>query len=478
MKIRFRVFLALFITVIVFAGQSCRKDSMFQEGSVNLKFSTDTVFFDTVFTSVGSITIPFKIFNTYNNPVQISSISLSGGASSQFRMNVDGDPGDAFYDIEIPANDSLYIFVEVTVDPNMDALPFVIEDSIVFVTNGNAQDVKLLAYGQNAHFHYGQILCDTTWTDDLPHVIIGSVLVDSLCSLTITEGTNIYLHGGSYFYVLGTMNVLGTKDSIVTFQGDRLEDFYKDVPGQWEGIYYLRGSFGNTMHYAEIKNANEGISMGFSTDPDLGSFLAKRPELTITHSKIHDCQDNGIIALNSIIDATNVLVYNTGGSDAALFLGGTYDFTHCTLASYSSTYLAHQTATLGILDYFAFSLTDILQDALDAQFTNCIIYGSLPEGNEIVIDTLNGTPISFTYNFDHCLLRTDISPDSIQNTETIFNLSPVFTDIGEGDYHPAAASPAINAGIPVPGITDDLDGNDRPFNATLPDIGCYETEVE
>lgn len=235
MKIRFRVFLALFITVIVFAGQSCRKDSMFQEGSVNLKFSTDTVFFDTVFTSVGSITIPFKIFNTYNNPVQISSISLSGGASSQFRMNVDGDPGDAFYDIEIPANDSLYIFVEVTVDPNMDALPFVIEDSIVFVTNGNAQDVKLLAYGQNAHFHYGQILCDTTWTDDLPHVIIGSVLVDSLCSLTITEGTNIYLHGGSYFYVLGTMNVLGTKDSIVTFQGDRLEDFYKDVPDSGRG---------------------------------------------------------------------------------------------------------------------------------------------------------------------------------------------------------------------------------------------------
>lgn len=133
-------------------------------------------------------------------------------------MNVDGESGVVFHDIEIPGNDSLYVFIEVTVDPNADALPYIIEDSILFETNENWQNVKLIALGQNAHFHFGEIICDTTWTDDLPHVIIGSVLVDSLCTLTITEGTNIHMHGGSYFYVLGTLNVIGTKDSIVSFQ--------------------------------------------------------------------------------------------------------------------------------------------------------------------------------------------------------------------------------------------------------------------
>jgi len=478
---RQRIKYLFFILVLVGAfTQSCRKDSIYSATDAMLEFSEDTVHFDTVFTTVGSITLPLKLYNNYTEALLIENIQLQGGDASQFRINVDGESGINFSQIEIPANDSLYLFIEVTVDPNNDALPYVIEDLISFTTNGNLQDVKLIAYGQNAHFYYGQILCDTTWTDDLPHVIIGSVLVDTLCALTITEGTNIYLHGGSYFYVLGTLNVLGTKDSIVTFQGDRLEEFYEDVPGQWEGIYLLRGSFDNIIRYAEIKNANQGINMGLSTNPDVTSFYENQPELIIENSKIFDCQLNGITAINCKIDATNTLIYNCGGSNSALFLGGDYYFKHCTLGAYSSDYLAHQTPALGITDYFAYSLDLTLQNDLTrADFTNCIIYGSIAEGNEIVIDTLN-VPTVFNFNFSSCVLRTDINPDLLNDTGCFFNVDPQFANIGERNYCPTVGSPAINAGIAIPisPVLIDINGEPRPFGATLPDIGCYETSTE
>lgn len=473
-------FVLLIAFVLAWAASGCRKEILNDDPSAVLRFSEDTVHFDTVFTTVGSITLPLKLFNDYNTTLNITNITLSGGASSQFRMNVDGQPGETFTDIEIPPKDSIYIFVEVTVDPNAEALPYVIEDSIVFFTNGNEQSVKLIAWGQNAHFHYGEILCDTVWNDDLPHVVVGSVLVDSLCQLTITEGTNIYMHGGSYFYVLGTLKVYGTKDSLVTFQGDRLEDFYKDVPGQWEGIYLLRGSTNNLIEYAEIRNAIEGVTLGYSTDPDINSFLDNQPSLEIRNTKLFDIQNNGITALNSVIKATNVLIYHIGASNAALFLGGDYQFRHCTLAGYGSTYLTHQTPVLGIFDYFAFSSELVLQsDLTRADFYNSIIYGSIAEGDEVVIDTSAAMTV-FNFLFDHCVLRTTYDQDLLNDNSCFFNQDPVFANIGERNYCPTTGSPALNAGIALPWdpVTIDLPGNPRPFAGTLPDIGAYETEAE
>ena len=480
-SIRNKTVLFSFLLLVVFLfAQSCRKDNFFTSADAELGFSEDTVHFDTVFTTVGSVTLPLKLYNNYNDNLLISNIQLAGGEASQFRMNVDGESGTVFTDIEIPPHDSLYVFIEVTVDPNNDALPYVIEDSISFTTNGNLQDVKLIAYGQNAHFHYGQILCDTTWNDDLPHVIIGSVLVDSLCSLTITEGTDIYLHGGSSFYVLGTLNVLGTKDSLVTFQGDRLEDFYKDVPGQWEGIYLLRGSLNNVIRYAEIKNANTGISLGYSTAEGFDAFFINQPTLTLENTKIFDIQNYGIESLNSRIKATNVLIYNIGQSNTFLSLGGDYNFRHCTLAGYSSKYLNHQAPALVLLDFYPFPDGTNLQNGITAaDFTNCIVYGSIAEGNEVVLDTLAEVTL-FNFNFDHCVLRSAINQDLLNDTGCFFNQDPIFANISERNYCPTTGSPALNSGITIPSdpVIIDILGNVRPFAATLPDIGCYETEAE
>lgn len=471
----------LLVSIVVAAGVSgCRKEVFNTDPNAVLRFSTDTLHFDTVFSTVGSITLPLKLFNDYTTTLEVSSITMSGGEISNFRFNVDGEPGEVFTDIVIPPNDSLYLFVEVTVDPNAEALPYVIEDSLIFFTNGNEQQVKLIAWGQNAHFHYGETLCDTVWNDDLPHVIIGSVLVDSLCQLTITEGTDIYMHGGSYFFVLGSLKVYGTKDAPVTFQGDRLEDFYKDLPGQWQGIYYLRGSTNNVLEYAIVKNAIEGLTLGFSTNPDIASFFDNAPNIDIRNTMIFDVQNNGITALNSVIKATNTLIYHVGGNNAALSLGGDYQFRHCTLAGYGSTYLTHQVPVLGVADYFAFTPDLVLQsDLTRADFTNCIIYGSIAEGDELVIDTLGEVTV-FNVNFDHCLMRTTYAEDLLNDVGCFFNQDPVFADIQERNYCPTTGSPALNSGVAIPSdpVLIDIRGALRPFPGTLPDIGAYETEAE
>ena len=173
---------------IISTNTSCRKDIGQSDGA--LEFSVDTVIFDTVFTTIGSVTRRFMIYNRDSRPVPISSAILAGGNDSKYRINIDGMSGVAFSDIEIPGDDSLFAFVEVTLDPNNQLDPAMVTDSVVFNTNGVQQDVDLVACGWDAHFIYptnfspslgafSVVNCDTTWTSEKPIVIYGLAAVDS-----------------------------------------------------------------------------------------------------------------------------------------------------------------------------------------------------------------------------------------------------------------------------------------------------------
>ena len=140
----------LFIWAVIFSG--CRKDRFETDSSSKLEFSTDTLTFDTVFTTLGSATRLFKVYNKHKHTINITSVKLAGGVQSNFRINVDAVPGTTFKDVEVLGNDSIYVFVEVTVDPNKLNTPLVIFDQVVFITNGNLQQVVLEAWGQDAHF--------------------------------------------------------------------------------------------------------------------------------------------------------------------------------------------------------------------------------------------------------------------------------------------------------------------------------------
>jgi len=462
--------LTFIFLLFVFTVISCKKDPIITDPSAKLEFSTDTVLFDTVFATIGSTTHHLKVYNRNNKKIIISSIRLAGGSSSQFRMNVDGIPATSVTDIEIPKKDSLYIFIEVTIDPTNGQLPFIVKDSIVFETNGNIQDVDLVAWGQDAHFFNGNTLCTQTWMNDKPYVIYNSILVDSSCTLTIMEGVRIYSHNNSGLFIKGTLLVNGTKDDPVTFQGERLEVFYDDVPGQWLGVFILRNGDNNVsaIKHAIIKNALYGVSLGSHDNPDLNSFTwDNHPGLLLQYSIIQNISRTGIFGFLSDITVENCLIFNCGQYNSQLVFGGVYDFNHVTLANFGSNIIEHKEPILH-LGNFAISNQELFPEDLYATFTNCIIYGSMD--NEIDLD--DGGNAAFNYLFENCLIKVDtsINTGTPNFISIIKNQNPLFADVSEDDYHLTATSPCIDAGKATT-LTDDLEKNTR--NAS-PDLGAYE----
>jgi len=462
-----KIYKYVFVTLLIgWMLASCKKDAVITDSSAKLDFSTDTVLFDTVFATVGSTTHQFRVYNNNKKNIVISSIRLAGGGNSQFRINVDGLSGTYFEEVEIPPNDSIYVFVEVTIDPSSGTLPFIINDSVVFVTNGNTQSVILNAWGQDAHFFNGTIFCDMNWTNDKPYVIYNSILVDSGCTLTIDPGVLVYSNNYSAIYVKGTLDVNGTVDDPVVFQADRLESFYQDIPGQWLGIFLLRGSVNNSIDHAEIKNAFYGVSVGSHDNPDLTSFTDDNaPDVVIDHSIIHNMTYTGIFGFFCYMVVRNTLVYDCGQHNAHLAFGGLYDFTHVTLANYGTENLEHADAVLE-MGNFAISGGVHASVSLDVTFTNCIVDGSIED--EIVFDDDNIS--SFDYVFENCVLKTTMATSGVEFISVQVNKSPVFVSIADEDYHLSSNSPCVDAGK-VTTVTDDLEENPRDAN---PDIGAYE----
>ncbi|NJN78122.1 MAG: hypothetical protein HC803_07120 [Saprospiraceae bacterium] len=186
--------------VIAMTVQSCVNDSILEDPGAKLEFSLDTLTFDTVFTAIGSTTRSFKVYNRNEKTVNISKVELAGIAGDAFRLNIDGSTGNVLTDITIPSNDSIYIFAEVTVDPNDLTNPYVITDEVRFEINGNEQKVTLEAWGQNANYIGGKgfvsgCTTDLFFTDEKPYVIYGILVIDN-CELTLPPGCQIYVHGG------------------------------------------------------------------------------------------------------------------------------------------------------------------------------------------------------------------------------------------------------------------------------------------
>ena len=140
---------------------SCKKENLQTEETATLQFSNDTIIFDTIFSSIGSVTKQLMVYN--NNNFDISTnVRLTGDTEGNFRMNVDGESGNNIQNVKILANDSMFVFVEVTIDPTNTNTPYLVSDSIIFTTGSKIQDVDLIAYGQDAYFHtantYGDII--------------------------------------------------------------------------------------------------------------------------------------------------------------------------------------------------------------------------------------------------------------------------------------------------------------------------------
>ena len=433
----------------------------------NLEFSVDTLVFDTVFTTVGSTTKQFKIYNNEKKTVQIDQIELMGGENSPFRMNVDGNIGTTLSNIRIEGKDSLFVFVEVTLDINSQSLPMIVEDSIRFRTNGKDQYVKLAVWGQDMYFHYSNFqqeiydFNEGIWPNDKPHVIYGAAIVDSAKTLTIQAGTQVHLHKNSVFYVYkSTLNIIGIPGNEVVFQGDRLEQDYQDVAGQYYGIYFQEAR-PSTIDYAILKNGTSGVHL-FSDDPSNPGYT-----LTMTNTIIQNQARYGVFIYSGAkVKAENCIISKNGTHALLVLEGGDFNFNHCDLLGYGSS----QNPAVGISNYFTNyqTATTNVGSINEGILYNCVLSGNLT--TELAIDTIQLSGVNLNFDFKNCLIKSEIEQTDAFYQSIYWNNDPMFTDPATYDFSFLPSSTLNGNGFATSVVTD-IFGNLRN---NPPDIGAIE----
>lgn len=407
--------LLIIVTLLLNLLAAC--DGLDENYSTNpnhrLSFSTDTLSFDTVFTTVGSATKQFMVYNHNDEPLNIERIIQASPATSGFRINVDGRKGDNFDNIRIAANDSMYIFVEVTVNPNGKDQPLLIQDSILFTYNSVKQSVLLEACGQDVKMIKGgeTLTADTRLTAERPYLIYDSLMIGKGVTVTVEEGTTFYMHDKAKIIVEGTIIANGTQEKPIVFRGDRLDFILNDLlpydrtPGQWEGIVFTNESFDNIFNNVIVRNGNNGITCEAS-DPE-------NSKLKITNSQITNMDGNVFKATNCNVEAANS-EFTNATIDVLNLNGGKYSFIHCTIANYMSLRPRHSEATDEEGSYTLQLLDNVSEKGsssyalLQADFDNCIIDGSLDSTKEITIRMDSKSALlnanNLKYHFNHCVL--------------------------------------------------------------------------
>ncbi len=509
-------------SVLIF-WSSCREDFNFSSSEGTLRFSKDTVYLDTVFTNIGSSTYTLKVYNTTDSNILIPKIKLQQGQNSNYRLNVDGLTGDLplggkeFSNVELLAKDSMYIFIETTIDiQNIAAnqTQFLYTDAIEFGST-NPQKVELVTLVKDAVFIYphqltnpdgstrietlsfdidgdgieddtniqGRFLDDDElhFTNEKPYVVYGYAAVGDGKILEIDPGSRLHFHANSGLLVTSGASIHAngqpssdaeTLDNEIIFEGDRLEPQFSDVPGQWQTIWLYNGSTNNTFNHTTIKNSTVGIlTDGNQDDPS---------KLDIKNTQIYNSSAFGILGRASHILAENIVINKSGQSSFAATFGGRYTVTHATIANYWTNSFRQFPALL--LNNFT---TDSDQNSipnplLSANFTNCIIYGN--NNPEVLLDPV--AEADFNFNFKNCLIYFDDPnnrfsgpfynfDDTNYYDNVRFNLDPGFLNSSENKLQIPLNSPASGQGTTAGTLNTDIEGNTRPNPS---DLGAYNAK--
>ena len=389
--------------------------------------------------------------------MRISSIHLAGATSSPYKLIVNGQESPVVNNLELRGKDSLYILVSVNVNPANQDLPFLVADSILFNTNGNQQEVKLVAYGQDAVFHRKGVIGNTTWPAGKPHVLIDSVLVRQGATLTIEKGARIFAGNKAVLLVSGTLRVEGTPKERVSFAGIRREQHYANAPGQWEGIRLLATSENNLIRYADIRNTMRGLRIG---NPGKAGTLVEG--CVIQYAFL-----DGIVAFTSDVKIVNTLIHNCGQYGFG-GLGGNYEVLYSTIVNYSNP-MQRETPAFVVTDYIPSS--SIKNQPTQLRLVNSIVYSDGSNyRNEVLLDG------KITADIAHNILRTDAYKSTLNVNGNILNVDPKFKEVRKQNFSLDTLSPASGAALPLPGISSDIKGIIR--SATKPDIGTFERTID
>ncbi|MES2559127.1 MAG: hypothetical protein V4590_05270 [Bacteroidota bacterium] len=463
-----KYFLFLLLSSALFF--SCRKEDEFTtDASARLAFSMDTVMFDTVFSQVGtnrplSITKQLWVINNNEKGVKVN-IRIAGNLYGIYKINIDGQPTNAIVGKEIRGKDSIVIFVQVYLNAVNQNTPFIVTDQLLFETNGNLQDVDLVAFAQDAHYFNGELLTGTNgnlhWTADKPYVIYDSILVPKGYTLTIDAGTKIHSHVKSAILIAGTLVVNGTQTNPVIFEGDRLDPDYRDRAGQWGSIHLLSSSTDNVITHAQIKNGLIGVRVDSLANN-------QNPKLVLRNSIIKNMSSVGLLCFTATVTAINNVVANCGQFTFYGRFGGTYNLYHNTFAAYPFNFNRQNEQFL--LDNSP--LTNEAGTQIIATFPlNVVMINNIVFGTEDEEMLINNHPQGGANSLliQQCLLKTKLT--ALEGNGNMLNQDPLFVNPATDDFQLKDNSPAKGRGIFVNVTTDLLE---KPRSTTAPSIGAYE----
>ena len=452
----------------------CFDDEFSTSSEHVLSFSTDSVRFDTVFTEQGTATKTFKVYNKHEKSLLITSIILADAEVSGFYINVDGTKGPDVYNYELPAKDSMFIFVEITPKKNDNNLPFLIKDSIVFITNGVRQDVKLEAYRQDAIRKRGEVITeDLQYNAEKPYIIYDSLVVESGATLTLLPGTQLFMHDKAKIVVRGKLLSEGTQAQPVVLRGDRTDNMfsylpYDRLPGQWDGLYIAQDSYNNRFVHTTMRGTVNGMVLDSSD--------VSQEKIKIHNSILHNSKGNLLTINQSKVTITNSEISNGTGS-LIMCDGGVVNVVQSTLANYFSLF---ETIREPMLVFNRFD-DETLPVQPNITFDNTIVVGSSR--------IMSPSDISDYTNilFRNCLF-TVAGSDDANFINSIWSATPMFNCVGGDIYYydyriSTTESSAYLMGDEsylTPELRTDMYGVERPEGVN-PDVGAYqivEAELE
>lgn len=432
-----RLLVLIFPALFGLIATGCISDSFSSSPSDILSFSTDTVSFDTVFTDLGTPTARLKVFNRSKKGIKISSIRLKN-PESNFSINVDGVSGSSFSDVEIRGNDSIFIFLECFIPETSGSKPALVEDELLFLTNGVQQSVLVEAWGQNVTRLRGlTVKNDMTLTAERPYVVFDTLTVAPGATLKILPGVQLLFHDKAFMKVKGRLEAVGRPGEMIDIRGDRLDNVLPDVgydilAGQWGGISIEPESFDNRLEYVDMRSTSEGLRVDSCAD------LSRR-KLLMVNSWLHNSQSTAFRSDYAWVDAYGC-VFSESAQAVVRLTGGKHEFVQCTLAN-NYLFSAITEPLLSLYHCLPEHMEDNNQPLMKASFENGIIYGLASDINE---GDLEGSDVYLRY-----MLLKSKGEDDDHFISCLWDCDPLFyTERSEYyfNYHLRPDSPAIGAG--------------------------------
>lgn len=440
------------ITALIIMMSGCENDYSYRGDAHSISFSADTLSFDTIFAGEASVTGRLMIYNKSGENITIDKIWLKGGKISEYNVNINGASDLEVVNLRMRDGDSLYVFVNVLPKESQDIYR-ISEDEICVKAGNNLWSAKLWACGVTARKVTGEIREDTEWTNDMPYVMKEKLIIDSVATLTIREGVEIYCTEGARLEIEGKLKATGTKDNNIVFRGMRRGSFYHDIPGQWDGIYTTVASGCAELRYTEIANATNAMMIDSATT------------IVMEGVRIRDTKHTGLVAYDAKVRMTNCLIYNCGREMLKIY-GGDTKIAHSTLAGYYrwDTRLESGIWVNGEGNCPEVKLFDLRNSVVVGNQSNELEMGEgLTKDNCLV---------------SHCYIR--LGTKWKEDTDERFDMvkagkDPCFKDKEKEDYHLTEESPLIGeADVDVTkNIRYDYDGTDR-LEDEKADIGAFE----